>query len=167
MMINVILLGSIASPAIFSYMQKKIKKEVKKSILAGIPEEDLSIIRLSDIQMQDVRIFSYVEAHEFLYYGKMYDIVRSTKVGDTTIFHCIYDDKETKLVERFSDLAKGVKDKYGRVLNNMMDNLLKVKVIYKAFTLYYEFLTEKHFTIRLYTPLNTYLDVPVPPPKLF
>ncbi len=166
-MIFVLLLGSITAPAIFTYMQRIIKKAVKKTILAGIPEENLDVIRITETQMQNIKIFSFVEAHEFLFYGKMYDIVRSEKIGDTTIFHCIYDDKETKLIDRFADIAAGAMNKYGTVLNNLLDNMLKVKVIYKAFTLFYDFITEKHITLRYFSPLNTYLDVPVPPPKSF
>lgn len=164
-MIFVLLLGSVTAPAIFAFMQSKIKKAVKKTILAGIPEEDLDVLRITDAQMQDARIFNFVEAHEFLFYGKMYDIVRSEKAGDTTIFYCVYDDLETKLVQRFADIAAGTMNKYGTVLNHILDNILKVKIIYKAFSLFYDFLTEKHNTIRYFSPLNTYLDVPVPPPK--
>ncbi len=164
-MIFVLLLGSITAPALFSYMQKKIKREVKETIFAGIAEKDLDVIRVTDEQMQDPSVFNPIEAHEFLYYGKMYDIVRVSKIGDTTVFHCLYDDKENKLIDRFSDIANGVKDKYGNVLNNIIENLLKLKIIYKAFALFCDFITEKHNTFRYFSPLNTYLDVPVPPPK--
>lgn len=41
--------------------------------------------------------FRRIDHKEFMYKGELYDIVREIKTGNTTVFICLHDARETKL----------------------------------------------------------------------
>lgn len=85
----------------FQVREHYIKKDIKRRIKKGVPEEELAhIIYKPSIKNQ----FEWKHKAEFRYNGTMYDIVRTEFVNDSTqIFHCVNDSQETVL---FADLEK-------------------------------------------------------------
>lgn len=90
---------------VFKYQQYHVRKEIKKQIKQGVPEDELTVI-IKTAENSDQ--FVWVKpGKEFRYKGTMFDIVRQTtgNNGDIT-YHCINDTQETTL---FVNLDKQVK----------------------------------------------------------
>lgn len=69
--------------------------EVKNAILAGMPEEVL--VRLAFDLKDAYRNLKWKDDHEFEYRGEMYDVVDKISAGDSVIFYCYQDHRETTL----------------------------------------------------------------------
>jgi hypothetical protein len=101
---------------VFSILQQRVRREVKQSLAATLPESD--IIRFSfptksiDNEMSDLR---FTEDFEFAYDGKLYDVVRKTTTADSTIFYCINDAQEEQL---YADLDNHVQREMGKSGNS-------------------------------------------------
>src|SRR5512145_2319928 len=80
---------------VFKIQQHEIRREMKRRIKAGVPETELVLFKILD-QKPDPA-FQRVDAHEFRFDGKMYDIVRRESHGDTTWYYCLSDELETQL----------------------------------------------------------------------
>ena len=52
------------------------------------------------------RDFRRIHAKEFRYRGAMYDIVHESRSGDTTVFYCKHDRKETLLYAALKQVSK-------------------------------------------------------------
>lgn len=106
------LAAPIASTFTFLHYQKlKIRKEVKRQIIAGIDKEEL--VLLSFTEKESETLLRWKHSKEFEYNGKMYDIVEAENNGDTTDYWCWLDDHETKLYKQLDELLASVlgKDK--------------------------------------------------------
>ena len=90
---------------VFKYQQSVVRKEIKKQIKEGVPEDELTIIK------QTSEIFDELvwikPKKEFTYKGTMYDVVRKTieDNGDIT-YHCINDTQETTLFVNLDNQVK-------------------------------------------------------------
>lgn len=86
--------------------QKHIRYEIKQQIKAGVPVEELVLLKISRSTQENRREFQYIHSREFRYFGKMYDIIRQESHGETTWFYCINDEKETLLFARLDEQVK-------------------------------------------------------------
>lgn len=87
----------------FRWLQWRVRREIKQLIKSGIPERDLIVLRFSG---QETERLDWVKKDkEFRFKKTMYDIVRSEISGDSVSYHCIDDQKETRL---FSHLKEWV-----------------------------------------------------------
>jgi hypothetical protein len=83
----------------FKVVRNQVRKEVKREIEKGVPEQFLTRIVISK---QDEELLSWHRVdHEFSYKNQLYDIVRMEKADDTTIYYCLRDSQEEAL---FADL---------------------------------------------------------------
>ncbi len=88
-------------------IQKGYKKQFRKHIRYNANDENTEMLVISDAIIQQRNSpFKWMEEDEFRYYGKMYDIVKSEKQGDTNIFYCVNDKNEEKLLARFENYLK-------------------------------------------------------------
>lgn len=94
-----LLLIPMVSPWLFfHYKQQQIRKSIKRQIKAGVPEEELVLLRIPTAMESGVHPdFQRIHAREFRYRGMMYDIIRQEKGQDTTLYWCILDVKESGL----------------------------------------------------------------------
>lgn len=83
---------------IFSYsvQQKRIKKEVKKMMIAGIPMEDLVHFQF-EIGSSTFMELKWEHSKEFEYQHKMFDIVKADTIGNMVYYVCFPDKQETAL----------------------------------------------------------------------
>ncbi|MBN1338584.1 MAG: hypothetical protein JXA03_04625 [Bacteroidales bacterium] len=97
----------------FAWHQNSIRKEIKQKLKQSVPEEELVIITSGELKEDPG--FRRIRDNEFLYSGKMYDVVRTENDGQATRYYCIPDDKETRLLQQLDVLVKnemnGSKDK--------------------------------------------------------
>lgn len=87
--------------------QQQVRREMKRLIRAGLPEEQLQRFEFDD----DGRLVGgerveWVEAHEFRHRGVMYDIARTENEGGHTVHYCVRDDAETAVYAQLDRLAR-------------------------------------------------------------
>lgn len=76
-----------------------VRHEMKQRIKAGVPEDELVVLKISKSEELDEDIFEREHSREFRYKGQMYDVIRLVEQGDTTVYTCIHDVKESGLFE--------------------------------------------------------------------
>jgi hypothetical protein len=92
---------------VFGLQRHEIRKEIKQQIKAGVPEEELVLLKIPKaFEAKPNPLFQRIHAHEFRYNGGMYDIVRQEAHEDTTWYYCLSDEKETQLFANLEELVK-------------------------------------------------------------
>ncbi len=89
----VLLFNSIGYYLLFEVKRHVIKKEMQ----AAIQHRSSKMVILKIDHPEKDREFQRIDKKEFRYKGAMYDIVREISTGNTTVFVCIHDVKETGL----------------------------------------------------------------------
>lgn len=79
------------------------RREVKAMVLQGLPRETLKELRF---HRKDASGLYWEHSSEFRYDGQMYDVVESSAEGDTLIYLCFEDRKETALRQRLTALLQ-------------------------------------------------------------
>jgi len=150
-------------------IQKGYKKQFRKHIRCNANEENTEILVISDAEIQrHDSPFKWMEEDEFRYYGKMYDIVKSEKQGDTNIFYCVNDKNEEKLLARFENYMKHHTDSdlpFQQKSNHLLSQIIKQavcesKTIQNLPVEIHEMLSEYFFSIQ-----TTILNKIFIPPK--
>jgi hypothetical protein len=109
-------------------------------------------------------------AREFEYQGEMYDIIRSETIGDTMLYWCYHDRKETKLRKDLSVLLKSFvhKDpqhaKQQTHITTFITSLICVHIDRWGIPMMTH-RKEEPSTTDIGRPLNPFIRPPVPPPK--
>jgi hypothetical protein len=80
---------------VFNYNQYLVRSEMKSLIKSGYFEDSYVVLKIAN------RDFIRVDKGEFRHKGKLYDIVSETKSGDSTLFKCINDKNEERLLAGF------------------------------------------------------------------
>ncbi len=89
---------------VFKVQQFQIRREVRRQILRGVPDEKLCRISVSDANASD---FFWLEDDEFFYHGSMYDVVRKVALSETeTVCYCVNDVLEESLFANLDALVK-------------------------------------------------------------
>ncbi|HEY9115043.1 MAG TPA: hypothetical protein VIN10_10085 [Bacteroidales bacterium] len=86
-----------------------IKKEIKEQIVSGLPDHELRIFKIpigeKDFSSLGIK---WVEENEFIFEGKMYDVVKVKNVNNEKWFYCFEDHKESALVDKLNKLQNGL-----------------------------------------------------------
>jgi hypothetical protein len=83
-----------------------IKTQMKES-LKSIPEDQLEILELSELQYEE----SIVEDGEIKVKGRMYDVARISRMNGMVKIYCLHDEKEDNLIALLDELvAKPIKN---------------------------------------------------------
>lgn len=105
-----ILLVSLVTPFCLGTLwfdgQLSAAKKTAKSILES-ETENAHILELKFSQDDAARLLDWEHAHEFSYKGEMYDVVRSVDMGDSVLYYCYHDIKESKLQKAFQTFMGG------------------------------------------------------------
>jgi hypothetical protein len=100
---------------IFKFQQTAIRHEVKQQIKAGVPESELVILHIAKVwEEQSNSRFEREHGKEFRFDGEMYDIIRSQDIGDTNVYVCIHDVKESGL---FAELEEMIEEEIKHPMN--------------------------------------------------
>lgn len=141
-----------------------------KDDIKNLPNSEfLLVIKIpKSIYINNDKNFQLVEKHEFRYHGEMYDIVKSKIINDTVYFLCISDKNEDKLEKAF--LAHFFSDDSGKTNKKPIKSIIE-RLKYDA-TIDEKFevprihnKSAKHFCLDAF-PLETVMDIPLPPPKI-
>jgi len=100
----VVLFNSAGYYLLFELHKYQIKQEMKALIQSN--PSNYTIVKIDNVENE--KEFTWIHEKEFRYKGSMYDIVRTVKKGNTTIFICLHDTRESKL---FAGLQRETRDK--------------------------------------------------------
>jgi hypothetical protein len=89
-----VFLAHFAGFYIYFFVQLKQVREEMRAQLKQMPADKLELIKLSISDFEKAK----VEEHEIKVSGKMYDISRIEKVGDTLFVYCLHDEAEDNLL---------------------------------------------------------------------
>lgn len=137
-----------------------------------VPEEQLEVfaIPMAEELLPDGP-FQRVHEREFWYHGHLYDIVRSEKQHDTTIYYCINDIAEQKLFTRLDEHVRAhmgtevpwEKGSAASALTSIIKDAIAPE--YKTQQLFPESRCFLSGSVRL--PLSFHPDRITPPPELY
>lgn len=162
----VILFNSAGYLVLYYQLKSHFKSDAKKQIESFIPLDKLTHITIpADVFENGNDDFYFVEPHEFIYFGKMYDICEYSYSGDKVSIFALRDDKENMLEELFAQF-------FSRTLNDEHSGVSSlINMIIKDAGLPSEFIVQTVCNTFLccdivnYTLLKNFFDVPTPPPK--
>lgn len=107
----------------FLYFQKKIRKEIKRTILSKIDNKKLDKICVDNDKLNE--IISFVHDREFWYKGQLYDIVRTEHNDSQKVYFCINDMDETELVQNYARFFNESNDCPSNTLKSKLIRILK------------------------------------------
>ena len=85
------------------YQKKQVKREIKWKIANDLDRDELTQLKFS---AKEIKIkLRWKHSKEFEYNGEMYDIVTSESRGDSIIYWCWWDNKETQLNKHLTHLV--------------------------------------------------------------
>jgi diacylglycerol kinase family enzyme len=146
--------------------QYAIRKEVKRKIKRGVPDNELIPILVNH---KNEAKLDWKHSKEFRYNGEMYDIVQQEKNTDGSItYYCIWDSLESEVFNDLDKLAAKETDKQNRgIIELLKTNHLFIQTSHNKY--------DAEITIDLYA-LNTmysnkrimavYLEIDNPPPEV-
>jgi hypothetical protein len=88
----------------FEIEQYQIKEEIKEKIINNLPENELTLVKISSADSKKVTWME--DGKEFRFKGNMFDVVRSKTWDDTTYYYCFDDKNESKLFVNLDKLVK-------------------------------------------------------------
>lgn len=100
--LSIFILVVVGPVFIFKMEQYKVRKEIKTAIKQGVPEHELTVIRVDESNKWELK---WIEGHEFRYKGRMYDVVRSERNGSVITYYCVHDKQEEKLFNHLDELV--------------------------------------------------------------
>ncbi len=153
----VVLFNSAGYYLLFELHKYQIKKDMKALIQSN--PSNYTIMKIDDVEHD--KEFTWIHKKEFRYKGSMYDIVRTIKKGNTTIFICLHDTRESKL---FAGLQRETRDKR---FFSMWEHVVLFCFSFPAVELSAFQLAELTYPV-----IHVFLTSPLlqpwsPPPKLF
>jgi hypothetical protein len=153
---------------VFKIFEYRIKKEVKTRIKMGVPEKELTLLKIpKSLEENPGNDFKRIHDKEFRYKGEMYDIVSKAEKDDTTYFYCIHDEEETKL---FANLDRLIQNEFNdpekkKELTNYT-NLLNSFYFKQEFTVNEKIPSSKRqFLSNFFETISIIFNPQVPPPK--
>jgi len=83
---------------VFHVQLATVKSEMKAFLRNQKDHKELTQLILSKTESHHLH---WEDENEFRYRGEMYDVIEMKSTGDTVIFHCIADEKETTLFNQY------------------------------------------------------------------
>jgi|GEM_PF-6784576 len=91
----VLILPMSSTQMAFRYRQYKIRKEMRRMIRQGLPDEKLIPLHIPFAWLQGENPeFEVIHSKEFRYQGRMYDIVRAETEAEGMLYFCVEDHEE-------------------------------------------------------------------------
>jgi hypothetical protein len=146
----------------------KLRKEIKRQIIAGIDKNELVCLKFSKSEIHTK--LRWEHAKEFEFSGEMYDIVESATIGDSVKYWCWLDYKETLLNKELKILVAENfgKSPQNKERQNRIDTFSKSLCAFQLSA--YKAMPQKgvRFNLFYFTGYSSiHITPPVPPPKMF
>lgn len=152
---------------VFKYQQSAIRKEIKKQIKEGVPEDELTIIKQTSENFDELVWIK--PKKEFTYKGTMYDVVRKTieDNGDVT-YYCINDTQETTLFVNLDNQVKKNMDARNNGKNPFQHFFQTLFFVENSVNVSFDFLETKNDSHFYYSHnySSPAINIPGPPPRV-
>ncbi len=144
----------------FSVLQYHMQRQIRHEIRQGLPDEALTCITITESHPAGI---SWIKpGKEFLYRGKMYDVVRIAKSGQQTHYYCINDVKEKQLIANYHRNQQQKKQASKRIKLNLKKQYFNQTSTY----FHHNLLREMNFAPMVSNYHSCCSDTPSPPPKV-
>jgi hypothetical protein len=152
------------------YHRGQIRREMKRRIKNEIPENQLHIITVQNINDPSIKWMK--ENKEFRYKGMMYDIVKSRKTDSTIEYYCINDIEETILFDQLDQKVqeqmnhqeeKGQGIPVKKLLKSINGNVYLIPVNESLALVTDQFVHQSVYTFFFSTPVR---EILTPPPQI-
>jgi hypothetical protein len=153
----------------FQSIRYSIRREVKKQIKEGIPDNQLILFTFEkDGTGKGAGDLIWYEDDEFSYHGDMYDVVRSREFGNQIFYYCLKDTDESQAfvnLDKLTDL-RTKQDKNCQSKTQLMLRLLITEGLVKPQTIFdgesfYKILNYNY----LFSLCKNDTEIPTPPPR--
>ena len=158
--------GSYAGSYLWIRHQRHRVRRELKNVLAQVNKKDLTTFSFTTAEAENL---DWQNPHEFLYKGKMYDVVEKTEKNGSIIYSCWLDKEETKLNNQLNSLLDDFLAN-NEPLQKSKQNLLSIfKKLFNNTPSLFDWqqisllITNFSDKAMLYSSLN--LSPPSPPPK--
>ena len=154
---------------LFKIRQTGIRQSVEKTMDEGGEEHRIEVLKIP-FSVEKQGDFERTEENEFRYKGKMYDVVRLEKHGNSTWYWCMWDEDETALEDKLS-VAEGRAAgafAYNENTEEMISFFLNSLYIHNSEYVFYfpvKYLIATRPSKR-YIRVNRSLTPPTPPPQV-
>ena len=114
---------------VFKFKQWDIRRKMELMIKENVLNEAVHIITISDDNK--TKLHWERADKEFWFDGNLYDIVRSETKGNTTIYYCLNDVKETHLTLNYAETLKNhvnAPNTEGGALTDYLQKIFKIYV---------------------------------------
>lgn len=154
--LSVIFINQLGYYCLHSLQQYQVRKEIRKAILASIPESELEIISANDkLEWEE-------EGKEFYLDGHMYDVVSTKLLNGKTYYYCINDTKEKQLLDHLANIVKSARRNSGKsfikfqVIDSELPQMETIAILVTV--------KEQYITV---TPrlMFSATEIPLPPPR--
>jgi hypothetical protein len=142
----------------FNIAQDKIRKEIRSQIKAGLKDESLTIIRITEEIAPEIKWIRAKE--EFTFRGEMYDVVKMEDRDGSKLIYCLNDVKEKKLIADFAR-KNDSNQKTRKLLSYFTYNFVFQPVILNNI----REISDLNFCIPVFDIKSKIKEVAVPPPK--
>lgn len=172
-LVSIFLLFCLIAPITGTYIwlkyeKKRTRHEVKSKMMERLDENDLVLLKFSTVD-KELKL-NWEHSNEFEYKGQMYDIVETKISGDTTYYTCWWDNDETKLNKKLTNLVSDVLGKNQQNKENNKRLIQFFKSLYHTknfdFVAHYQLTDKKYFINNSGSNTSFSLDPLVPPPQL-
>jgi len=96
-----LLINAMGYYFLFELKKHLIRKEMQELVASGRMTENYTVLTINDHERNPE--FKRADKKEFRYQGRLYDIIREVRKGNTVVYYCYRDKKEEIL---FSNLRK-------------------------------------------------------------
>jgi hypothetical protein len=166
-----ILYNMLGYMVVFQSYRFAIRKEVKRRIKNTVPENELIVIRLTAEDMRSGKNgYKKLDRNEFRLSDKLYDIVKRSATGDTTVFYCINDKQEEQLfanldahIKRQTDSNSPARQRSDLLIKNLVKQALLKQYTFQLPDAY----SYAYDLANVAIPEYSLPDIPSPPPKFF
>ncbi|NTW32229.1 MAG: hypothetical protein HGB12_06345 [Bacteroidetes bacterium] len=154
---------------VFIIMQRNARSEMKAMIKQSIPDEEMEeiIIPISQIASANSEL-KFIKKNEFIYKGKLYDIVKRKNEGSNTIFYCINDKQEEELFSGLNEHINRNIDQNNPSRKNskfLSKSIVKEALPEKPKHLFYINNINRIFYKNSWLIQNQFIPILTPPPK--
>lgn len=143
-----------------------LRYELKEKKSGLSDRDDLVLLKFDKKSFRKLR---WEKEDEFEYEGQMYDVLESEEKGDSVFYRCFRDNKETKLIKRFENLAYQAFQRDTPPFNNQYRGIDFQKPVYLFESTSQSFAKSCNFQITAIDYQHNYESVrykpPTPPPR--
>ena len=167
-LILLLMINSAGYTLIYFQLRYFFREEAINKIENFLNENELTCIMISydDIRNSDNGYYR-INDEEFLYQGKLYDVVEASYKQEGISILCFEDILETKLEEHFKDyLSKNLSDKTSLV-SSLLAQLISEGRLPTKFIIRSPHQNFIYNQKQVQKNISTFIKIPSPPPKYF